>query len=177
MTRLPLWRSLAATLLLIAVLVALRVPIGNAARQDETRRPTSCDVTIAGGGMGQDGSHMGTPGTGMDRDDSHMDARDVNMPCDDAHQGSSVAGAVCRDMMGSPVTGMSPGANRLGTPGAHMGCVNWDGTPSAGMGCDGMGGMSSSDGSDCDGMRVGCDGMNGSPTAGRDCDGMDRDGD
>lgn len=145
LTRLPLWRSLAATLLLVAVLVLLHAPIGNAARHDETPLPSSCDEMMTDEGMGRDdrhmgtpgsmmndGSHMGTPGTGMDRDDSHMDARDGDMPCDDAHRGSPVAGDDCRDMMGSPVSGMGPGARRMGTPGTHMDCVSRDGTPSAG---------------------------------------------
>ena len=52
MSRLPLWRSLAATLILIAVLALLRAPIGEAARHDETRSLSSCDVTMTGGGMG-----------------------------------------------------------------------------------------------------------------------------
>ena len=156
MARLQLWRTLAATLLLIAVLVILRAPIGNAARQDETGRPSSCDGTMTGGGMGRDDSHRGTPGTMMDDDDSHMNGRDGDMTCDDPHRGSPITGDDRRDMMGSPVTGMGPGSDRMGTPGAHMDCANRDGTPSA---------------------RMGCDGMNGTHTVGRDCDGMDRDSD
>jgi len=170
MTRFPLWRSLAATVLLVAVIVLLRAPIGNAARYHETRSPSSCDVTMTGGGMGQDDSHRGTPGTGMgrddarmgtpgggmDRDDSHMESRDGDKPCDDSHRGSPVARTDCRNMMGSPVAGMGRDANRIATPGDHMDCANRDGTPSPGMGCDGM---------------------NGSPTVGRDCDGMASDSD
>lgn len=62
---------------LIPVVVALRAPLGIAARQDATPVSWSCDLATPGAEMGQGGTHEGTPGAGLGQSGAHMGTPDA----------------------------------------------------------------------------------------------------